>query len=168
MRHRGDEFDFDDDPYVVIERPSGGFGSFLIGLAVGAGVALLLAPQSGVETRRLIRRSARRMRRAAGDAARGVKDSVAGTFEEARQRVEEQIENARDAIESKRRQVERAVDAGREAARQAREDLERRLAETKAAYNAGAQVARDARRADVESPPPPASHSRAQRKPRDA
>ena len=55
------------------------------------------------------------------------------------------IDAARDAIETKREQVQRAVDAGREAAHQARADLERRLAETKAAYNAGAQVARDAR-----------------------
>lgn len=56
-----------DDPYVVIEKHSGSVGSFLIGLGVGAAVALLIAPQPGVDTRRLVARRAR----TAGDAARG-------------------------------------------------------------------------------------------------
>jgi uncharacterized membrane protein len=63
---------------------------------------------------------------------------VVDSFESARDRVEERIESARMALETKRRQVARAMEAGREAAVQARGDLERRLAETKAAYNAGA------------------------------
>ena len=139
--------DYDDDePYVIIEKNSGGIGSFLLGLAVGAGIALLFAPQSGEETRRNIKRSARRMKDAAEGAVGDVKDRMGETFEAARQRVEEKIEEARGAIENKREEVARAVEAGRAAARQAREDLERRLAETKAAYQAGAQVARDARK----------------------
>lgn len=142
MRH----YDFDDDePFVVIEKESGGVGSFLLGLAVGAGLALLFAPRSGVETRRDIARTARRARDAAAEAVGDVTGRVQDSFEAARQRVEEKLDEARGAIETKRDQVERAVLAGREAARQARDDLERRLAETKAAYNAGAEVARDAR-----------------------
>ena len=142
------DYDFDDDdPYVVIEKRSGGMGSFLVGLAVGAGLALLFAPHSGVETRRSIKRGARRVRQAATDAVGDVRTTVQDTFETARQRVEEKIDEARGAIEMKREQVQRAMVAGREAAQQARADLERRLAETKAAYQAGAQVARDERRA---------------------
>jgi gas vesicle protein len=128
--------DYDDEPYVVIEKQSGSVSSFLIGLAVGAGLALLFAPQS---------RGARRARAAAVDAVEGVTEQVQDTFAAARDRVEEKLEEAREAIDTKRDQVQRAVDAGREAARVARSDLERRLAETKAAYSAGAQVARDAR-----------------------
>jgi gas vesicle protein len=140
------DYEFDDDePYVVIEKRSGGIGSFLLGLAVGAGIALLLAPQSGAETRRGLTRTARKVRRAAEGAVGDVTDRVSETFENARQRVEDKLDQARTAIEIKREQVERAVVAGREAAEQARADLERRLAETKAAYNAGAQVARDVR-----------------------
>ena len=142
------DYDFDDDePYVIIERRSGGMGSFLAGLAVGAGLALLFAPQSGDETRRQITRSARRVRNAAVDAVGDVRGRVQETFEAARQRVEEKIDEARGAIEMKREQVQRAMDAGRAAAQQARDDLERRLAETKAAYQAGADVARSTRRA---------------------
>jgi gas vesicle protein len=141
MRHH----DYDDDPYVVIEKHSGGVSTFLIGLAVGAGLALLFAPQSGVETRRRIARTARRAQQAAADAVGDVTDRVTETFDTARARVAERIDEAREAIEVKVGHVEQAVVAGREAARQARTDLERRLAETKAAYGAGAQVARDAR-----------------------
>jgi gas vesicle protein len=129
----------------VVERRSGGVGTFLLGLAIGAGVALLFAPQSGQATRRELTRRARKVKEAAEDTVAGVSATVQDGFAAARQRVEDGISEARDAIEVKREQVARAVDAGREAAQQARADLERRLAETKAAYNAGAQVARDAR-----------------------
>ena len=142
MRHH--QYDDDDEPYVVIEK-SGGMGSFFLGLAIGAGLALLFAPQSGQETRQSIARGARRVRRAATDAVEGVTDKVADTFENAKQRVEDRINAVRGAVEEKKDHVERAMRAGREAAAQARQDLERRLAETKAAYNAGAQVARDVR-----------------------
>ena len=152
-RHYEDEFEDDDDgPYVVIEKRSGGIGSFFLGLAVGAGIALLLAPQSGDATRRGLTRKARRMRDAAENAVADARETVQDTFAAARQRVEEKIGEARDAIETKREQVQRAVEAGRAAAEHARADLERRLAETKAAYNAGAQVARDARVARAAEP----------------
>jgi gas vesicle protein len=128
----------DDDRVVVIEKHSAGVTPFLIGLAIGAGAALLFAPSSGAATRRGLRRRARRVRRAAEDA-------VTDTFESAKRRVEDKIESARDAIDLKRRQVNRAMDAGRAAAREARDELEQRIAETKAAYHAGAAVAHEDR-----------------------
>jgi gas vesicle protein len=137
--------EYDDEPYVVIERTSGSFGSFLVGIALGASVALLLAPDSGLETRRRLRRGARKVKRAAREKAEEVAGNVTDRYEHARRTVEDKLESARSAIELKRRQAERAVAAGREAAHQAREDLERRIAETKAAYQAGADVARESR-----------------------
>jgi gas vesicle protein len=134
-----------DEPYIVIEKHSGGVGNLLLGVIIGAGVALLFAPRSGEETRTAISRRAR----TAGSKVKGVAEEVTGqvvdTFEGAKARVEEQIESARSAIEIKKAQVSRAMEAGREAAQQARGDLERRLSETKAAYNAGADVARAGR-----------------------
>lgn len=142
------EYEFDDDePYIVIERHSGSVGSFLMGIAIGAGVAMLFAPRSGEETRRELGRSARRARRAAHDLAGGVADTVTESYQDARHRVEQRIETARQAIDLKKQQVSRAMEAGREAALAAREDLEKRIAETKAAYEAGATVARNARAA---------------------
>ena len=134
--------DHDGDPYIVIEKHSAGVGTLLLGVAIGAGVALLFAPRSGEETRRDIGRRARRAGDTAKGAVQGVTDQVTDTFESARFRVEEQLESARTAIEIKKQQVARAVEAGREAAQQARGDLERRLAESKAQYAAGGDAAR--------------------------
>ncbi len=62
-----------DEPAVVIERRgadvSAGIAMFLLGAAIGAGVALLMAPQSGDETRAELRRGARRLKRKARDLA---------------------------------------------------------------------------------------------------
>ena len=139
-------YDFDDDErYVVIENHSAGVGPFLIGLAVGAGIALLFAPRSGEATRRDIKRRAMRVRRAAEKAASDVADTVSDSFNDARRRVEEKLDAAREAVDMKRQQVQRAMEAGRVAARQAREELENRIAETKAAYDAGVAVARNGR-----------------------
>ena len=134
--------DYDDEPAVIIERHSGGVGSFILGVAIGAAAALLLAPQSGAATRRDLRRGARRARRAAQDLAGDIQGRVTDTFDQARERVETGIDVAKQAIELKKRQVSRAMEAGRAAAQHARDELERRIAETKAAYNAGAEVAR--------------------------
>ena len=129
------DYEFDDDePFVVIEKQSGTLSSFFIGAAIGAGLALLFAPQSGVQTRRGLQRRARRAQRAARRVANDMTDTVVDTFHDARRRVEERIDTARQAIEVKKEQVHRAMEAGRAAAQQAREELERRIAETKAAY----------------------------------
>ena len=134
-----------DDPYIVIEKHTGGASDFLLGALIGAGVALLFAPRSGRETRADIGRRARAAQDRVRDVAEGVTEQVVDTFEGAKSRIEEQLETARSAIVAKKEQVTRAMEAGREAAHQARTDLERRLAETKAAYNAGADVARTGR-----------------------
>ena len=124
-----------DEPYVVIEKhESAGITPFLVGLAVGAGVALLFAPRSGRATRRDIKRRAMRVRQAAEDTVTGVADTVAEGFNAARQRVEDQIDSARQAIDLTKRQVSRAMEAGRAAAEEARVELEQRIAESKAAY----------------------------------
>jgi gas vesicle protein len=91
-------------PAVVIERRSGGgVGAFLLGAAVGAGLALLFAPQSGEETRATMRRTGRRMRRQARELA----------------------DTGRDAVEEVAR-------TGKAAAKEAREAIEQRLAKHRA------------------------------------
>jgi gas vesicle protein len=136
-----DEYEWYDDeepylrePYVIVERNQPGVGSFLIGLALGAGVALLLAPQSGEETRRGLARRARRAQDAAKDFVEDVSGTVADKFQEVRATVEERIEATLDAVDDKKRRVSNAFHAGRAAAREARGELEQRIAESKAAY----------------------------------
>lgn len=131
---------YDDDepyygePYVIVERREAGIGPFLIGLALGAGVALLLAPRSGEETRRGIARQARRAQEAARDFVEDVSGTVADKFDEVRATVGERIDATLDAVDDKKRRVSSAFHAGRAAAREARGELEQRIAESKAAY----------------------------------
>jgi len=134
-----DEYEWYDDephaePYVIVERQEAGVGSFILGLALGAGVALLLAPQSGEETRQSIARRARRAQEAAQDLVEDMSGVVAEKFNDVRDRVEDTIEKTFDAVEEKKRRVANAFDAGRAAARETRGDLETRIAERKAAY----------------------------------
>src|SRR6476620_5667316 len=105
--------DYDDDSRIIIERHhSAGVGPFLLGIALGAGIALLFAPRSGASTRRGIKRRALRVRRAAEDEANEVTDTVVGTFQDARRKVEDQIDSVRLAVDLKKQQVHRAMDAG--------------------------------------------------------
>ena len=95
-------------PRIVIEERGGGAGSFLLGVLVGAGAALLLAPRSGRETQREIR------------------GFVTGRVDAVRGAVDTRVEQARTA-----------VDEGRSAAAQARAELQRRVEEAKASYRGG-------------------------------
>jgi gas vesicle protein len=95
-------------PRIVIEERGGGAGSFLLGVLVGAGAALLLAPRSGRETQRDIR------------------GFVTGRVDAVRGAVDTGVEQARTAVHE-----------GRSAAAQARTDLQRRVEEAKASYRGG-------------------------------
>ena len=129
-----DDEPYDREPYVIIERREAGVGSFLIGLALGAGVALLLAPKSGEETRRGLALRARGAQERAQDFVEDVSGTVADKFQEVRASVEERIEATLDSVDNKKRRVSNAFHAGRAAAREARGELEQRIADSKAAY----------------------------------
>jgi len=99
-----------DEPAVVIERRGGGAGTgialFLLGAAVGAGVALLFAPQSGEETRAQLRRSARRLKRKArdiveqgGDVVDDLKRQGRSAVKDARSALEERLARHREAAD---------------------------------------------------------------------
>ena len=76
---------------MMHESEHGGARTFaaglVIGALIGAGVALLFAPQSGEDTRRLIRRKAKRLATDARDRFEDVKDRVRA----ARSRAEEAL-----------------------------------------------------------------------------
>jgi len=136
-----DERDWEDEdegyeaePYVIIEKQESAIGPFLLGIALGAGVALLFAPQSGEETRGGIARSARRAKSAAQDLVEDVSDTVADKIKEVKSTVEDKIEATLNSVDDKKRRVTNAYHAGRAAAREARGELEQRIAESKAAY----------------------------------
>lgn len=110
------------DEAVVIERRGGsGIGLFLLGAAVGAGIALLFAPQSGEETRADIRRVARKAKRKARDLGESGRELAEELMETGRDAVDDLADTGRSALRSVKR-------TGRNATRDARAALEERLA----------------------------------------
>jgi gas vesicle protein len=95
-----------DEGYVIIERRTGNFGTFVWGLLAGAAAALLFAPKSGRETRDELTESYYRLRDEAEERMREVQDTVTATVDDVRRQFDEGVDSAR-----------RAVDSGREAAR---------------------------------------------------
>src|SRR5262245_54061972 len=126
--------DYDDLPYIVIEKHSGGFGAFLWGALIGAGAALLLAPRSGAQTQEEIRQAAARARNAAEmkvQAARAKVDRTRVRIEDQLGAVREQVGTVRDRLETRADQAREALDTGK---RRARDEIERRVAEVKDGY----------------------------------
>jgi gas vesicle protein len=126
----------DEQPVVVVERGSG-IGAFLSGAALGAIVALLLAPQSGEETRTQLRARARRLREAAEDRLDDIQDAVETGYEKTKASIEAGLQRARRNIEERRDDAKDAVGAGKAAVRSARDELERRLADARAERGQG-------------------------------
>lgn len=78
--------------------------AFILGGITGAAVALLLAPQSGAETRRKIR-----------EIAEEVKDKTTELYDEARHKGTEIIDRGKHIVEEKKEAIERVFEAGKEA-----------------------------------------------------
>lgn len=123
--------DYDDLPQIVVERRSGSVASFLWGALIGAGVALLLAPRSGRETRDEIGRGVQRLKETADETMRQIREMVVDTMQDVRDEVTDRMETAREAME-----------AGRRAARETRESLEQRIRESRTAIEVGIEAAR--------------------------
>lgn len=115
----------EDGPVVIVEE-GGGLGTFVWGLLMGAGLALLFAPQSGEETRRMLRQRGRRLWSAAEEKAAELQELVTDGFGDVKAKVEEVIDDRQQAVRD-------TIDAGRTTARSARDELERRLADARAA-----------------------------------
>jgi len=136
--------DYDDDRVVVIERDNGnGVDMLLLGLAVGAGAALLFAPASGRETRERISRETRRAGRRVKDMTDELGDHLADRVARTRSAVDERVGRAKDAVSSRVEAVSDAVHAGRDAAREARADIERAVEKSKRAYADGRRAYQD-------------------------
>jgi gas vesicle protein len=92
--------------------PAGVFFAFLSGAALGAVAALLLAPQTGGESREQLRGYARR--------AEGNLRDLAGRAGET---FEEVVGEGKEFVDSKKSVLREAFDAGREAMRRERDRL---------------------------------------------
>jgi gas vesicle protein len=78
--------------------------SFLLGGLVGGGIALLVAPSSGKETRQQI-----------VGLAEGVKEKAGDYYEQIKETVTSALEEGKGLIDEKKRLISKAVQAGIEA-----------------------------------------------------
>jgi gas vesicle protein len=88
------------------------FLSFLLGGVVGAALALLLAPESGRETRHKIKELTDDVRGKVRDYAGDIKGKVTST-----------IDKSRELYEEKKSTISKAVEAGKEAYEKEKERL---------------------------------------------
>ena len=86
---------------------SKGLSYFMLGLGIGVAVGIVFAPQSGEDTRGLIR----------SKALEGG-DYVKRRSEELRDNAEELVEKGKTAIKTQKEQLAAAVDAGKQAYRE--------------------------------------------------
>lgn len=86
--------------------------AFVLGGIVGAGIALLTAPQSGKETREKIKEFADETRKKAVDYAGQVKEKVSSA-----------VESGKHFVEEKKSLISSAIDAGKEAYAKEKEKL---------------------------------------------
>lgn len=104
----------------------GEFGAFIsgfvIGGLVGAAVALLLAPQSGEDTRTLIRDRSIEIRDQVEQSAAEARARAESLAAEAKTRAEELQQRGQVVLEEQKSRIEKAVDAGKKAAQRKREE----------------------------------------------
>lgn len=113
-------------PDVIIESDGGaGVKWFLVGALIGAGVAMLYAPQSGERTRRDLGRKARRIRRDVEGRLEDVRDEVSERGRRLKASAEELADNVKHEVRDGRRAI-------RKTASNARDELERRLDDARA------------------------------------
>ena len=99
-------------------REENGYGagsillSFLLGGLVGAGFALLLAPQSGRETRQKIRELSEDAKEKAVEYVEGIKEKVTSN-----------IDKGKEFYEEKKTMISSAIEAGRDAYEKEKEKL---------------------------------------------
>jgi gas vesicle protein len=96
----------------------GAMGLIAVGAIIGAGVALLLAPKTGEETREILREKggdlARRAQERGSEFARRAQE----TMGEAQTRAQEYLGRGREVVEEKSAQLRAAFEAGRSAMRE--------------------------------------------------
>jgi gas vesicle protein len=99
----------------------------LAGAILGAGVALLVAPQSGRETRRDISRYARKTRRKVEGAAGEVAERVTAMADAVEEKAEELLDRGKDLAKESRDAVLAALEEGEERIARQRDRLAKLL-----------------------------------------
>lgn len=106
---------------------NGDFGAFVsgffIGGLIGAAVALLMAPQSGEETRTQIREKSIELRDQVETTADEARTRAEKLAKEARARAENLQERGQVILDEQKTRIEDAIEAGKEAAQRKQEEI---------------------------------------------
>lgn len=97
-----------------------GAAMFVAGSLIGAGLALLFAPQSGRKTRSDIRHMAEKARNKAESAKIEFRHALDNLVEDISERIQEELDRGKEWTEEKVAGVQRALESGR---KQIREDI---------------------------------------------
>lgn len=103
------------------------FTGFLLGTVVGAAAALLLAPQTGEETREVIRERGIELQGRMGQTSEEARSRAADLATEARSRAAEAQDRSRTLLAEQKSRLQEALDQGKEAAQQKRDELTARF-----------------------------------------
>ncbi len=98
-------------------------GAFLLGGIVGAGLALLLAPQSGKRTREDIAWVATKAKRRAGDIAEDVTHSVKHVLDDVNELLSGVISHGKDLTEDVRKRLLGIIEEGQKTFAEQREKI---------------------------------------------
>lgn len=105
--------------YEYYEDEATGWSAFIAGALIGAGVALLFAPQTGSELRGMLRNYASRAKDEAMDRGRAAWDTAV-------ERGREYYEQGQEAVQEAGRAAKEYAQSGKEALREARESSHNR------------------------------------------
>ena len=103
------------------------FTGFLLGTVVGAAAALLLAPQTGEETREVIRERGIELQGRMGQTTEEARSRAADFATEARSRAADAQDRSRTLLAEQKSRLQEALDQGKEAAQQKRDELTARF-----------------------------------------
>ena len=118
----------DSEVFIVEPDRGSGLGWFVVGAALGAGLALLFAPASGEETRRRLRREAGKLK----DRAEDVIDDLSYEYDRVREDVEEKVDEVKEKVTGAARSLVDEARSRKTSVSAARDELERRLADARA------------------------------------
>lgn len=85
-----------DEKTIIVKQ--GSFGSFLRGVLIGAGIALLLAPKSGRETRTMLTERGTEIKDKAVNLASDTRDRAQTVISDARNKIQDTVKSAQQGI----------------------------------------------------------------------
>ncbi|MBI4793738.1 MAG: YtxH domain-containing protein [Deltaproteobacteria bacterium] len=107
--------------------------SFLTGAVVGAGIALLVAPRTGEETREILKEYGQDLREKGAKIPTAIKSSAEQAIDRGKDMIEqgrqlisrgtEMVSHGKDYLDEKKQALSAAIEAGKEAMKQEKEKL---------------------------------------------